>query len=153
MQTVSTKYHNDRVERQQAETMPNVIMWSHRVLLIALVLPVMSAPITAISEESVEKMSPKCDTGPLHKTYGAGQWLVYSCSDDRTVVIISAPGSPAWPFIFAFYVDKKGYQLSGEGTGAKEATAAALNELKALSDKEIIALIQQTKAVQRKDVK
>ena len=154
MQTAKTKYYNDHVEQQRAlDTMQNVRRWSHRGLLIVPVLLMMLAPISAMSEDSVEKRSPNCDTGPLHKTYGGSQWLVYSCPDNRTVVLISAPGNPAWPFIFAFYVDKKRYRLSGEGAGSQEASAAAFNELKAFSEKDIVTLIEQTKTVQRKEVK
>ena len=95
----------------------------------------------------------KCEIGPLDKTYGMTQWLVYGCTDDRTAVIVSAPGNPAFPFVFAFVANEKGYRLYGEGTGRKDATEAAFNELKALSEKDIVTLIEQTKTVQRKEVK
>lgn len=93
----------------------------------------------------------KCDTGPLNKTYGKTEWVVYSCADNRTVVIHSASGNPAMPFYFMFFPKEKegGYKLYGEGTGRKEATAAAYEELKVLSASDIAALIQQTKAVQK----
>jgi len=87
----------------------------------------------------------KCDIGPVNKIYGKTQWLVYSCDDDRTIVIVSAPENPATPFVFTFYTGEKGYQLRGQGTGRKEATSAAFNELKALSEQDITALIGQTK--------
>jgi hypothetical protein len=104
------------------------------------------APIYAISEESVSKPPPlKCDIGPVTKTYGMTQWLVYSCDDNRAVLIVSAPGNPATPFYFMFSQTKTGYGLSGEGSGRREATAAAFDELKALSERDITALIEQTK--------
>lgn len=91
----------------------------------------------------------KCETGPIAKTYGKTSWVVYSCLDNRTVVIHSASGSPAMPFYFIFFPDKDkgGYRLYGEGAGKKEATAAAYEELKTLSDQEIAALITETKSV------
>ena len=49
------------------------------------------------------------------------------------------------PFVFTFLMQENGYQLYGEGTGLKEATMAAYNELKVLSEIEIRALIEQTK--------
>jgi hypothetical protein len=88
----------------------------------------------------------KCETGPISKTYGSTPWLVYSCSDNKSVVLLSAPGSPATPFYFMFSPSNGAYQLQGEGTGDKNATAAAAGELQKLSSSEIGALIEQTKA-------
>jgi hypothetical protein len=87
----------------------------------------------------------KCDIGPVSKTYGMASWLVYSCDDGRTVVIVAAPGNPAMPFYFMFSPHEGAYQLDGEGTGNKDATDAAFRELKALSERDIKALIDQTK--------
>ena len=67
--------------------------------------------------------------GPVKKIYGKTQWLVYSCSDNKTVVVVSDTGNPAMPFYFTFYPKQGGYHLTGEGTGKKEATAAAFNDL------------------------
>ena len=103
--------------------------------------------LPAIGEEAISKPLPlKCETGPVAKTYGGAQWLVYSCSDSETVVIVSAPGNPSMPFYFSFSLQKGGYRLSGEGTGRKDATNAAFDELKTLSHQDIAALIEQTKA-------
>ena len=87
----------------------------------------------------------KCEIGPVTKTYGNTPWLVYSYDDNQTVVVISAPGNPAMPFYFMFSRHKDSYRLSGEGTGSKDATKAAFEQLKALSEPDIAALIQQTK--------
>jgi|SRR5580658_6490371 len=87
----------------------------------------------------------KCDIGPVNKTYGKTQWLVYSCDDSRTLVIVTAPGNPAMPFYFMFSPNENGYQLSGEGTGQKDTTDAAFNELHGLSERDIATLIEQTR--------
>jgi hypothetical protein len=60
-------------------------------------------------------------------------------------VIVAAPNNPASPFYFTFSPGANGYQLGGEGTGSKDATAAAFNELRVLSTAAIVALIEQTK--------
>jgi hypothetical protein len=86
-----------------------------------------------------------CNTGPVTKTYGGTKWLVYSCDDNRTIVIVSAPGSPAMPFYFVFYPTTGGYRLEGEGTGNKGATDAAVQDLRTLSEADIAALIAATK--------
>lgn len=41
-----------------------------------------------------------CDIGPGTKTFGKSSWLVYSCTDNKSLVMVSAPGSPAVPFYF-----------------------------------------------------
>jgi hypothetical protein len=74
-------------------------------------------------------------------------WLLYSCDDGKSLVVVSAPGSPAAPFYFMLWAQGAGYHLSGEGTGSKALTDAALKELKALSDKDIAGLVAQTIAV------
>ena len=97
--------------------------------------------------------SPKinCHTGPVNKTYGKTEWFVYSCSDERTVVLVSAPGNPAMPFVFMFHPRENGYQLHGEGAGKKEATAATFSELKELTQQDIKTLIDHTKNVPKKN--
>jgi hypothetical protein len=88
----------------------------------------------------------QCNIGPVTKTYGSTPWLVYSCSDLKSVVLVSAPGSAASPFYFIFSPEGAAYHLRGEGTGSKPATDAALNELQSLSLKDIQALLRETKA-------
>jgi hypothetical protein len=89
----------------------------------------------------------QCDVGPVTKVFGSVPWLVYSCIDSKSVVIVSAPGSPASPFYFMFSPEGTQYHLRGEGTGAKNVTDAALRELQALSAKDVQELINETKAV------
>lgn len=106
---------------------------------ICIAVPAFSDTMTA------KPASLTCNIGPLTKTYGKTQWLVYSCDDGRTLVVVSAPGNPATPFVFALVPNKNGYRVVGEGTGRKKATAAALEDLKKLSAREIKLLIEQTK--------
>ena len=88
----------------------------------------------------------RCDIGPVTRIYGQGQWLVYGCSDDRSVILVSAPGNPASPFVFSLIFQRDAYQLHGEGAGNKAATAAAFDELKKLSRQDIASLLALTKA-------
>jgi hypothetical protein len=87
-----------------------------------------------------------CDIGPVSKTYGGTPWLVYSCNDGHTLVIVAAPGNPGAPFYFMFSPSSGSYRLEGEGTGQKQATDAAVQELKKFSPQDIAALIQETKS-------
>jgi hypothetical protein len=89
----------------------------------------------------------QCDTGPINRTYGNTPWLVYSCNDNQTVIFVSAPGNPTMPFYFSYGKTDGKYNLSGEGTGNQDATAAAAADLKKLSETEINTLIRATKNI------
>ena len=115
--------------------------------LASLFILLLATPNFFGSAFGAEPTGGKCDIGPLNKIYGNAPWFVYSCTTDKNVVIVSAPGA-AMPFVFAFFAKDGGYQLSGEGTGKKEVTDAAFNELKLLTQKNIEDLILQTKQVQ-----
>jgi len=91
----------------------------------------------------------KCDVGPVTKVFGAVPWLVYSCDDSTSVVLVSAPGSPATPFYFIFSLEGSAYKLRGEGTGPKAATDAALKDLQALAATDIAALRSATLAAKK----
>ncbi len=106
-----------------------------------------SAIPAGLVASSVSAQQMKCEIGPVAKTYGSTQWLVYSCDDAKTVVVLSAPGNPAMPFYFMFSPTNSGHQLNSEGTGDKNSTASAFSELKQLSENDILALINETKMV------
>ena len=89
----------------------------------------------------------KCDVGPVIKTYGQGKWLVYSCDDDMTLLVLAAPDNPIKPFMFVLEPDSSGGYgvFFDESTGKNDASAATLAQLKALSRQEIADLIRETK--------
>ena len=91
----------------------------------------------------------QCDIGPITREFGSVPWLLYSCDDGKSLVVMSAPESPAAPFYFIFSPEGRGYHLSGEGTGSKSLTDAALKDLKALSDADIAGLVGQTIAARK----
>jgi hypothetical protein len=86
----------------------------------------------------------QCNIGPVMKVFGSVPWLVYSCNDASSVVLVSAPGSPATPFYFFFSLQGTTYKLRGEGTGSKAVTGAALKDLQALSPDDIRRLRAET---------
>jgi len=105
----------------------------------------------AFSDEESENSEKKgCFTGPAVRTFGYTTWNVYSCGDPDSIAIVSAPGSPAMPFYFMISRKDGKRRLVGEGTGDKEATSAAANELRQLieSEAEIGALIEETIAAE-----
>jgi hypothetical protein len=116
------------------------------ILICTSVALAMCLPLAATAADSVSKSRPlKCDIGPVNKTYGESQWLVYSCDDNKSVVIVSAPGNPAEPFYFTVLTHKDQYQVSGEGLDKQGVTAKALRDLEALSADDIAKLIRETK--------
>jgi hypothetical protein len=118
-------------------------------IILFLLLFTAAAPVTlAALADSAATSTPSltCDTGPITETYGATEWLVYSCSDSRTLVLLSAPRNPATPFYFTLYPGESGYLVAGEGNGNEGVTDAALAEIKALTSAEIENLIESTKS-------
>jgi hypothetical protein len=117
-------------------------------------LPVILAGLLASSAGVITLAQPtdansqqlKCEIGPIPKTFGKVPWLVYGCSDAKSLVVVSAPGSPAMPFYFMLFPKSGRYELVGEGTGKKEATAAAHAELSALSDEQIAKLVSEVRS-------
>jgi len=89
----------------------------------------------------------QCDIGPLQRTYGGTEWVVYSCSDRKTVVIYTAASNPGKEFFFMLTPKDGQLQLYGEGNGEKKHTAAAFDELKSMTQDAVDALIKETEIV------
>ena len=109
-----------------------------------------ASPSTAAPPEDDGAAPMACEVGPLQKEYGGTDWVVYSCSDGRTVVIHSAAGNPAMPFYFMFFQDGTDLRLYGEGTGEKKYTEAAFKELEPMTAQDVATLVQETMAVKSK---
>ncbi len=117
----------------------------HKFILVTLACAVVpSAPVLS---QALPQPTLTCNVGPVNKTFGQAQWLVYSCNDASTLIVVSGPGNPASPFYFSFSLEGSSYHIRGEGTGSKPASDAAYNELQALSASAIRGLIEQTKHV------
>ncbi|WP_223669077.1 hypothetical protein [Kangiella shandongensis] len=102
--------------------------------------------LTFNSVSATENSGMGCYTGPVKKVYGDANWLVYSCSDNKSLVVVSDTGNPAMPFYFSFQKIDGAYRLTGEGSGDKSTTKAAFNELKSLSGDDIQKLLAETKS-------
>ena len=85
-----------------------------------------------------------CSVGPASRTYAGHKWIVWSCTDRQSVVIVAGPGNPAQPFYFFITPSAEGIELVGEGTGAKSATEPAYLELKKLTTKDLKAMVTET---------
>jgi len=89
----------------------------------------------------------QCDYGPVTKFIGDGDWAVFSCRDNKTVVLYTQQENPAAEFYFMFYIKNGHYELYGEGNGDKKKTAKVHDILSAYSDTQISALILQTRNI------
>lgn len=88
----------------------------------------------------------KCETGPVSKVIGGINWIVYSCDDQVSLVVVTAQGNPASPFFFMLKPDGGTYTISGEGNGSKAASEAARNDLSKMKPADFAALLAETKA-------
>ena len=114
--------------------------------IAALVLSVASTISQAQTGTSSAGGPMDCKVGPIEKTYGGSNWLVYGCSDGKSVVIVAPPNSPASPFYFSLTPDR----LFGEGTGNTNATDAAYAEIHALTSDDLAELVRETQATASK---
>jgi len=111
--------------------------------LLAAVLPVIVLPDAVAQGPSQPKLV--CDRGPFStKTFGGTQWQIYGCTDNRSVAIVTAPSSPAIPFYFLLAWIDGVYTVSGEGTGRRDLTAKAYNDIIKLTRPQIDALVKET---------
>jgi hypothetical protein len=91
----------------------------------------------------------KCETGPVNRTFGGTEWIVYSCSDQTSMVVISVRGNPASPFYFFLKPTGSGYIIRGEGNGDEQASTAAGDAIAKMTPAELGALLAATKSATR----
>jgi hypothetical protein len=114
-----------------------------RLRLFAILL--LSFAAGAVQAEPPASTPMKCETGPVHRQFGGTDWLVYSCDDGRSMVVISSSGNPASPFYFVLTPLEGTYKIYGEGNGSKAASDAAGAELARLKQEDLAALFAETK--------
>lgn len=88
----------------------------------------------------------KCETGPVYRQFGGTDWIVYSCADEHSIVVISRTGNPASPFFFILTPKSGTYVIHGEGNGSKAASDAAGDDLSRLTQADLAKLLADTKA-------
>ncbi|MFZ7095393.1 hypothetical protein ACOPJQ_09120 [Luteimonas dalianensis] len=113
--------------------------------MIAAAIPLLLTLASSGSATVAERPQLDCHTGPVTKTYGETDWLVYSCSDNRSIVVVAKPDNPAFEFYFILVPGTDDVELYGEGVGDKAATEPAFQELELLSPKDVAAVVAETK--------
>jgi hypothetical protein len=104
--------------------------------------------LACASGAMAQQVELKCNAGPLHRSFGGNAWLVYGCNDGKSLVVASDAGNPASPFVFIIAWSAAGYGVSGEGNGDRAVSAAALQDLSALTNAQIVSLFTETQTVQ-----
>lgn len=114
--------------------------------LILLGLPAVGAVQVQAQPAAPSPPPMECKTGPVSRTFGGTEWIVYSCDDQSSMVLVSARGNPAFPFYFLLTREVETYRIEGEGTGDKKASDAAVGDLSKLGLTGFAALLAATKA-------
>jgi len=117
-----------------------------RILLLVAAVFLIPQQLSAQPKKTLD-----CSTEPIVKTFGGSNWLVRSCSDIG-LLLLAEPGSPAFPFYFLVYPSEKEkgrFMIEGEGMGDKGATAAALADIRRVSEADVAALIAEVKRQQK----
>ena len=106
---------------------------------------VLSLTAGAVHAEPQAPTPLKCETGPANRQFGGTDWLVYSCDDGRSMVVISSSGNPASPFYFVLTPVNGAYKIYGEGNGSQSASDAAGAELSHMKQEDLADLLAETK--------
>jgi hypothetical protein len=114
-------------------------------LLIACAILALLFPLPSLAAE--EKMT--CETGPLVKKFGGTMWEVFSCDVPNNFIVVSQKGNPAAPFMFISIVNGNKRHLTGHGNGSKEASNAAMEELKGYTEPQFQLLLAETRNVKK----
>ena len=118
---------------------------------LAILVCVLVSSASAARAEDSAPPSLKCDIGPVDRQFGGTSWIVYSCDDQLSMVVVSAEGNPAAPFYFILNPKGEAYQIYGEGTGSKDASDMAGDELSHLQVNELRELLAATKSAKKSD--
>lgn len=98
-------------------------------------------------QASNDVIAPRCDIGPIQRTYGEAAWLVFSCSDEQTLIVAPGPENPLRQSYFTLVVEQGGLQVMGVGEEQSTGFSDALDELTNLTAREAVSLIHETKRI------
>lgn len=102
---------------------------------------------SAVQQDQVVASEPlQCMAGPINRSFGGTEWLTYGCADHRTLIVVSAAGNPAIPFVFILSKTDEGVRIKGEGNGDQRATAPAFEDLKKVSPEALEHMIREAEA-------
>ncbi len=104
-------------------------------------LALLTSPVQQDQDAASEPL--QCRAGPIQRSFGGTQWLTYGCADHLTLIVVSAPGNPAMPFVFTMSKTDGGVRISGEGSGDRSSTAPAFEDLKKVSSEVLDQMLRE----------
>ena len=108
-----------------------------------LTLALAFSPVVSGQAPDQTASSVSCMIGPLTKTIGGNAWLVYACTDGKSLAVVSTPNvAPTW-FYFVVAPKGGGYGVSGQSSGDKSITKPVFEELSAMSPDAVAALYKE----------
>lgn len=116
------------------------------VALVAGCAAIAATPAAAQAAKDGAPAKLTCETGPVHRDFGGHDWVVYSCSDSASLIVMAPPGTEAGNSYIFLRGDVSGYEISAEAEGERAITDAAHAELSAMTTAEIAALLADTRA-------
>lgn len=115
-------------------------------LLHFLTAAVVATSVPAIAQEDPEPVRLTCDVGPLYRFFGGNSWIVYSCSDQASMIVMAPPETAAGNSYLVLKADVAGYEIFAESDGDREITEAARKELSEMTMGELAGLLADTRA-------
>ena len=108
-----------------------------------LTLALAFSPVVSGQAPDQTASSVSCMIGPLTKTIGGNAWLVYACTDGKSLAVVSTPdAAPTW-FYFVVAPKGDGYGVSGQSSGDKTITKPVFEELSEMSPDAVAALYKE----------
>ena len=129
---------NFKQQRARRSTVKRLIMrW--QLLTVALAF----SPVVCGQAPDQTGAAHSCAIGPLTKTIGGNAWLVYACTDGKSLAVVSTPNvAPTW-FYYIVAPKGDGYAVTGQSNGDKSLTKPVFEELSAMSADAVAALYQE----------
>lgn len=85
-----------------------------------------------------------CNIGTMQTELGGTNWQMSSCPGGRSLVFATVEDNPAMPYFLVVQRNGEETKIHGEGDGDKTYTAAALEQLKSMSEADFDELVRQT---------
>lgn len=115
-----------------------------KALIASLAVAVVLAALPVHAQQAEQPLT--CKTGPVSQDFGGTHWVIYSCSDRQTVIIVAPPENPASPQFFTVRPDGQGVLASGEGSGKQEYSSKAFAEVVKLKAADLANIVERTRS-------
>ena len=102
------------------------------------------ALLAQVGGANAQEVQLNCTIGPVERTFGGTPWVVYGCNDGKSLAIAASADNPANPFVFVIAWEPHGYRVYGEGSGDRNASSPAFDELRAMNREQVSALYSST---------